>query len=215
MNTRRMSRLFPKKDGVDFNDLLIDKDAVTYITKPSDSERITTFICDIMCRFNKQPQDITIVDGTACAGGDTITFCNKFRIVIPIEENAIRYNHLFNNLAVYDIKNAYPILGDSLQMIPQIQKSVDVIYIDCPWGGSVYKRYEKLELSFGGYDLDVVIKMLFDKKKDIKLIVLKLPKNYDYDSFENKMGNHYEIIIDKSLEKIDILGVIRSLRSST
>jgi 16S rRNA G966 N2-methylase RsmD len=210
MNTQRMSRLFPKKDGVDFNNLLIDKEALTYITKPSDSEKITAFICDIMCRFNKQPQDITIVDATACAGGDTITFCNKFRIVIPIEENTMRYNHLFNNLSVYNIKNAYPILGDSLLMIPQIQKSIDVAFIDPPWGGVSYKKHEKLELTFGGHDLDVAVKMLFDKKKEINLIVLKLPKNYDYDSFENKLGNKYEIIINKSLEKIDILGVTKA-----
>jgi len=199
------NRIFPKKEGINFDNLQIDEEAISFITNPYDSDKISMLITNTMATLGKLPNDIVIVDATACAGGDTITFCHKFGIVIPIELQESRYKQLINNLNVYSIQNAYPEHGDSMKIIPNIKLQIDVIFMDVPWGGPHYKLKNKLELTFAGYDLDVAIKFLFDKRKDLKIIVLKLPKNYDNDSLKNKLGPQYKFILYEFLKKINVI----------
>lgn len=205
-----LGKIFPRKNNIDMSKLKIDEETLCYITAPFESGKIGNLIIDKMKKYNKEPKEITIVDATACVGGDTITFCNLFGYVFPIEENNERYEHLKNNLKVYgflDI-NAYPILGNSLDVIPNIERPINVIYVDPPWGGPDYKNLNKLELTFGGKDLDVVVKELFNTSHHIKLVTLKLPKNYDHLNFSTKLGINYKISIH-SLRKMDIVMIER------
>ena len=196
-------KLFPWKQGVDRNKIQMDYECVHYVTVPRDSEKIVQLITKKMEKYKKK-KDITIVDATACVGGDTISFCQNFDIVIPIEIDKERYNHLLHNLKLYNIQNAYTegCNGSCLDIIPDIMINIDVIFIDPPWGGSSYKLLDKIDLQLGGIDLDQVIDSFF--KKNIKLVVAKLPKNYNYDDLLLKLKN-YNVTINKELKKIDIL----------
>ena len=206
-------RIFPKKDNVIYTNLQVDSEVLLYITHRSDSEKISSLIIQKLISLdnNKTALNSIIVDATACIGGDTITFCKNFGIVIPIEENSLRFKYLINNLKVYEFNNVYPIEGNAMDMIPNIEMPIDVIYIDPPWGGKEYKLQEKLELSFATFALEDVIIKLFGSIKSLKIIALKLPKNYDYENFQKKLDSTYTVAIHKFLRKIDIVIVDKKI----
>ena len=206
MNNKKIffDKLFPWKNGVNRNNLMVDYECVSYVTIPKDSDHISKSIVNKMKKYNNSPKDITIIDSTACIGGDSITFCNYFGIVIPIEIDEERYRQLIHNLNLYNLNNAYPVLGNCIDIIPDIQRKIDVVYIDPPWGGSDYKKKEKLKLKLGDNDLDQMIKYLLSNS--IKLVVIKLPKNYDYDGLLIDLGS-YNVTCDKSFKKIDVVFV--------
>lgn len=201
-------KLFPFKPGVNRKNIHMDYDCVYYITIPHDSERIVQFITKKLEKY-KPAKDITIIDSTACVGGDTITFCHNFGKVIPIEIDKKRYDCLLHNLKVYNINNAYTegCNGNCLDIIPNIKVDVEVIFVDPPWGGKEYKLHDKLDLQLGDMDLDQVVKLFF-KTTTVKLIVLKLPKNYNYDNLLSKLKD-YDTTLSHELKKIDILMVER------
>lgn len=199
-----LNRLFPWKLGTNRKNLLIDQECVSYITIPKDSNKIAQIISSIYCKkYNKTEKEMIIIDSTACVGGDTITFANIFGIVIPIEIDQKRYHNLIHNLQTYNICNVYPINGDSTLIINNIQLDIDVIYIDPPWGGNCYKMKQNIELQLGGINLDVIIMQFLNKAK---LIILKLPKNYNFNSLEKKLNN-CNMIVHNMQPKISIVSI--------
>jgi hypothetical protein len=193
-------KLFPWKQGVNRNNLHLSYECVSYITVPRDSDKIVQLISEKMGKYKKK-EDITIVDSTACVGGDTIAFCHNFGIVIPIELDSNRYVDLLHNIQLYNIQNAFPINGNCLEKIPEIEINLDVIYIDPPWGPD-YKLVDKLNIKMNDYDLDQIIISLFIK--NVKLVVAKLPKNYNYENLLPKLKG-YRVTLNKEIKKIDVL----------
>jgi 16S rRNA G966 N2-methylase RsmD len=196
-------KLFPWKQGVNRNNLHIDHECISYITVPRDANKIVDLISEKMKKYKKK-DEITIVDSTACIGGDTIAFCHNFGIVIPIELDPDRYTNLIHNIETYNIQNAFPINGNCMNKIPEININIDVIYIDPPWGGSDYKLKDKMDIQMNDMDLDQIIISFFIK--EVKLVVVKLPKNYNYDNLLPKLQKHNLIFdLNKEIKKIDIL----------
>jgi hypothetical protein len=194
-------KLFPWKQGINRNKLKMDYECISYVTVHRDSERIIDYIAKKLVNHKLNKCDTTIVDANACVGCDTISFCNNFDVVIPIEINSNRYNDLLHNLEIYDIKNAYPILGNCLEKIDEITINIDVIYFDPPWGGSDYKLKDKITLKIDDFDLCDIVKKYIDR---VKMIVIKLPKNFDYGDFLEKL-NIYKISVYKDIKKIDVV----------
>ena len=201
-------KLFPWKIGINRNNLKMGYDCVTYITNSKDSAQIPQLISKKMEIYHKKNKEITIVDATACVGGDTIPFCDHFGKVIPIEIDPERYENLVHNINVYGFKNAYPINDNCLAVIKDIQVPIDVIYLDLPWGGSDYKEKSKMELYLGDKNMCEIINDFFQTKPSIKLIVSKLPKNYDYDKLNQKLKD-YNVTVHKDMKKIDIAFIER------
>ena len=63
----------------------------------------------------------------------------------------------------------------------------DVIYLDPPWGGLDYKNSEKLAFKLGDMKLEDLCDDIM-KNKLCKLLILKLPYNYDLDTFKHKLS---------------------------
>ena len=202
-------KLFPFRLGVNRNNIHMNHECVYYVTVPKDSEKIVQLITKKL-EIYKSKKNITIVDATACVGGDTITFCHNFGKVIPIELDKERYEQLLHNLKLYNINNAYTegCNGSCLDIIPDIKMNVDIIYMDPPWGGSDYKLIEKIDLQLGGIVLDQIIISFFEKKPELKLVVAKLPKNYNYDNLLPKLKD-YNVTVNHEIKKLDILLVER------
>jgi 16S rRNA G966 N2-methylase RsmD len=176
-------------------------ECISYVTVYRDSERIIEYISKKLEKYKLNKSDITIVDATACVGCDTISFCNNFDVVIPIELDVNRYSDLLHNLETYDVKNAYPVNGNCLEKIDEITINIDIIYFDPPWGGSEYKLKDKISLKIGNVELVDVVAKYIDR---VKMIVLKLPKNFDYDNFLPKLEK-YKMSIHKDIKKIDVV----------
>jgi 16S rRNA G966 N2-methylase RsmD len=177
--------LFPLPPSKNYNNLMIDEEAVTFITTPMNSEMITSII-DSQIPSHIPRSDITILDGTACVGGDSISFGKFFGAVIATEIDPDRYNMLVNNLKEYDLTNVVPLNDDCLKIYRRLN-FIDIIYLDPPWGGKTYKDEKNLRLTIGDAPIEDIILSVFNKedftkttiRSKVNMVVLKLPKNYD------------------------------------
>jgi len=174
-------RLFPYIPKME--ELLIDPDSISYITTPIEAQKICKILTTSIEKYVKFPHEqVIIVDATAGVGGDTIAFSKIFSSVIAIEINQMRSHYLKNNIGVYNIKNVQVINGNSIDILPKIP-NMDIIYFDPPWGGKEYKNHNKLRLCINEIQIELLILDIFDNEKMIcipKILVFKLPSNYDY-----------------------------------
>lgn len=187
------NKLFPKYNNVKLKNLQINDETLTYITMPKDSEKISMIISSHLINF-KPLNQITIVDATACVGGDTITFCMNFENVISIEHNVETYNMLCSNIKQYNFKNVTMMNGDCTQIIPRL-RSIDVIYVDPPWGGKDYKKKNDIILNIGPDTIEEFIINCLLKNNDIYLFTLKLPLNYNFKNLKEIMNDKFNIYL--------------------
>jgi 16S rRNA G966 N2-methylase RsmD len=70
----------------------------------------------------------------------------------------------------------------------------DVIYIDPPWGGPDYKNKKNLKIIINTKKLETICDEIIEKKL-CKLLVLKLP--YNYDLLELKFHDYKMFVLNK------------------
>jgi 16S rRNA G966 N2-methylase RsmD len=139
------------------------------------------FITDKITEHTKN-KNITITDGTANNGSDTIVFAQTFDKVNSIEIDKINYDVLTNNISIFDLKNVTVYNNDTLNIISELKQ--EIIYLDPPWGGPNYKEESTVHLYLG----DLEISYFYLKYKDkAKLFVFKVPRNYDFNYFINNV----------------------------
>ena len=149
---------------------------------------ITTNLIKKHIYWNKnKPQDITITDMTSNVGGDLITFALNFKNVNGIEIDDNNFKALKNNVKVYNLKNVKLYKGDSTKIIKTLEQ--DVIFMDPPWGGASYKNKYVIDyLKLGKHSIEYWINYI-NKHKLAKLVALKLPNNYNFERFEDKVNS--------------------------
>jgi 16S rRNA G966 N2-methylase RsmD len=199
-----MNKLFPPTPSGSFKDLIIDDETMTYITTPQNSNTITAII-ESHISNSIDLNMITIFDGTACVGGDTISFGKIFGAVVAVEVKKYIYDMLVNNLNQYELYNVMPINDDCLKILKRLN-FIDVAYFDPPWGGKCYKNQDYLRLSISGRYIDEIINDIFELKMDnIKLIVFKLPKNYNIKDLYDKTKHNPAEFKLYTLQKMMVL----------
>lgn len=170
------NKYFPKHN----DEIKIDEVGKYSISKPY----ITKQIIDIIKKF-MNTREIIITDAMACVGGDTLSFANNFKKVNAIELDSKRFEFLKHNMKLFNKKNINFYNSDFLEVIKKLNQ--DVIYLDPPWGGPDYKNQQSVSFSVSNKKLSEIIDEII-KEQLCKLIVLKLPFNYDLNEF-----NKYEI----------------------
>lgn len=175
------NKLFPLPPNKSYSNLLIDDEAISFITTPVNSEMITAII-DSHIPDHVMRYDITILDGTACVGGDSIAFGKHFGSVLSSEIDDKRYIMLVNNLREYELHNVIPVNTDCIKILKRIN-FIDIAYFDPPWGGKQYKTSTNLRLSISDIYVDDIINMIFDDPRyiasNIQMVAFKMPKNCD------------------------------------
>ncbi len=168
--------LFPPKKGIDINKLKITTVGVYSVTSYKSNLEIVKIIRDSL------GYDITILDATACVGGDTIGFAMHFKNVISTERDKINYNALVNNINVYKLTNVKAINTDVIENLDNLllKYKPDIVYWDCPWTGKDYKLKDKMELYMNDKNIKDIVKEILSSYLFVKMVVLKVPKNYDY-----------------------------------
>lgn len=128
--------------------------------------------------------NLTIVDATACIGGNTIQFGRDFARVIAVEINARNYTALKHNVQLYTTRgrggrpaitaDIETIHGDFIDLLCKnaVQRA-DAVFIDPPWGGPEYRARERVRLGLSGWDMTEITARLPQH------VFLKLPANYD------------------------------------
>lgn len=205
-----MNKLFPRPPGNNYNNLMIDMESTSHISTPHVSEIISSII-ESLIPPGIGLDKITIFDGTACVGGDTIALGKTFGTVIATEIDKKRYEMLINNLREFELWNVIPINDDSLNLYKKIN-FIDVMYFDPPWGGKEYKQKTNLRLKIGDLFLDEIVNQVFggNIRSDVKMIVFKLPKNYNLHELYNNTHRENITINLYELNKMLIVVFIKN-----
>ncbi len=183
----RYNVLFPYlQDKLRYNDLKIDIESISYISTCNQSRIITNIIKNSMKEYFMNPEEISITDMTAGVGGNTICFGMTFGHVNAIELDNTRAKYLENNIGIYSLTNVDVINDDSVHCIKDLVH--DVIFIDPPWGGFNYKSQDKIRLTLSDIELEDLVNLILAgtiNNTIPKIIILKLPKNYDIEHLQN------------------------------
>ena len=169
--------IFPFKQGVNLDNLLITKSGLYSITPSIDAHKMAKLLFYI---FNNN-HDITITDATSGVGGNTIQFAFFFNKINAIDISKVHCKILKNNIDVYNLTNSVNIICDDYLQIYKNLKQ-DIVFFDPPWGGPNYKEFKKIPLYLGNIKIEYIIKDIFSKKI-ASLVAIKVPKNFDNDSF--------------------------------
>ena len=203
-NYNKIKQIFPILYNGLYNKILIDKDSFNYISYKDVSEKITNIICSHLISIGINPHNVKLADYNSGVGGNVISFSNIFKEIVALEICVIRASYLVNNLNLYNIKNVKVINGCSINYnnINVVEFSPNVIFLDVPWGDNWNKTLKNYKIIFGIYELENFIINIYEKIKNMKnnilpfnsynnrIIVLKLPKNYDIDYLYQKTKNY-------------------------
>ena len=144
---------------------------------------------EIIYKYIGNTKNLTITDGTSNIGSDSIYLSHFFKYINSIEIDKKTFEVCKNNINVLGIKNINLINGDTTIELNKIGYT-DVIFIDAPWGGTSYKKYEKIKLYMSGKEISQVYN---ENKHNTKLFVLKVPCNYDIQYFTTIVPNNVDI----------------------
>jgi len=135
---------------------------------------------------------LVITDATANIGGNTISFyLNGLTSVNAVEMDQLTCDILKHNLVTYQLPVNTVHCCDYLSIYDQLVQ--DVVFLDPPWGGPDYKKATKLDLYLGikqSLNIIDICAKLFEKEK-VKLIVLKLPINYNLSRLMKRLPNNH------------------------
>ena len=125
--------------------------------------------------------DATITDATACIGGNTFSFSKYFAHVNSVEIDPMRAEFLRNNLKLLcPTNNVEVFVGDYIDIQNSLKQ--DVVFIDPPWGSKYFEK-KKLSLFLSNKPL---VKVCCDLRGQTSLIVIKVPWNFDFKTFQKK-----------------------------
>jgi hypothetical protein len=147
--------------GVNMN-FLFDAEESRYITFPSHTNERSDYLKKMIKAANP-----LIVDGFACVGGDSIAFMGDFptadlfavqRVATGSEKE--RFTRLVHNISDFntkhrmDVPSAVAVPCAVETFIPNMQQTIDLLYLDPPWEISEGREYD--ESSIMAYISDVV-----------------------------------------------------------
>jgi len=194
----KISRIFPQlKNTSNYSKLLIDEESFSFITIREIAELTSKIISYHLIKNNVNPQKTSIIDYTAGVGGNILSFSKYFNTVYAIEIDKVRSEYLLNNLNIYNQKNVLVINNSSINYNNESMLNIkpNTIFIDPPWGGTCYRKNDLLRLRLSDVPIEELVFDIFEKFSTInisssdsysnRLVVLKLPKNYDIENFYN------------------------------
>jgi predicted RNA methylase len=180
--------LFPDTPKEIREQVQLDEVAMYSVTDTRTADKISDFIAKLP---GLNQGNIVITDGTACAGGNTISFCKKFKRVQAVEVNRNRYDMLRHNLKLLKCYNVTYYHDNYLNLLQKLTQ--DVVFLDPPWGGPSYKEKEEIELLLGNTALDEVCENL---KSKTKYIIIKAPPNLNCEKFKEKISGNLQFYHD-------------------
>jgi len=165
--------------------ILIDEVGKYSISKPGKAKLIANLIYE-----NMHTNNITITEGMSSVGGDTLALSNKFKKVNAVELDKTRFTYLQHNMKVFNRTNIEYYNESYLDLYKKLKQ--DVIYLDPPWGGPEYKNLDKVKIQVSNTKLEDLCEDIIQNKL-CKLLVLKLPYNYDIEELKKYNIKTYDL----------------------
>ncbi len=106
---------------------------------------------------------------------------------------------LENNVNVYKLKNVKIHCVNYLNIMNKLKQNV--VFIVPPWGGRDYKKDKSLKLYLYTDDnKKVILEDVINKIKNVELVVLKVPYNFDFIHFYQKIK--YKQVVTYNLKNL-------------
>ena len=190
---------FANKNYINYNKLKIYNNTYYSITNYNDANYISNLIYNFF-----KTKNIIITDATANVGGNTLSFgLYNYKQINSVEINTECYKYLLNNIKCYNLNNIKTYNDDYLNIYKKLTQNV--LFIDPPWGGIKYKNTTNLDLFLNNINIIDIVKELFNEKK-IKLVLLKVPFNYNFNLIYNTFNKYY--IKKNKLKKYNIISIL-------
>lgn len=172
---------FPQKTGVDYKKLY----TTTVGRYSSSNVGGSALLVEIIKQniLEKQPENISVTDGTANVGSDTIQLALNFGNVNAYEIDKNNFEVLQHNVNEFKLSNVKLYNQDVIENVPMDQ---DVIYIDAPWGGTKYKTAEKGTLNLYLSETVEIVDFYEKHANKASLFIFKVPMNYKFANFVEK-----------------------------
>jgi len=201
---KKVEYIYPTIPNLNKNELRITKTGEYSITPAFYSFKLPQLISKYIRSCNLDVSSVNIFDATGNNGGDTIRFALNYPMVVTTEIDELNHKVLKHNVDIYaSLSNKF---GSTVILNQDFLKSFDlideykinVLYIDAPWGGPYYYKQRKLDLflSSDGRDINIrdIIKTIISRAyNSLKLIVLKVPFNYNFESLKEYKHNVHDI----------------------
>jgi 16S rRNA G966 N2-methylase RsmD len=185
MSINYIYKYFPFIPKCKYSQLKIDEVGMYSISTPKNADIISKLI-----KKNFFAQNIIVTDAMAGVGGNSLSFASNFYFVNSIELDVKRFSYLVSNIDLYRKDNVLCIKGNYLDLMHKVYQ--DVIFMDPPWGGKSYKDFEDLSIELNGRTLESICEEIRIAKL-CKMIVLKLPLNYNLDKFGPEIKEFMQI----------------------
>ena len=184
------NKIFPKTKNM--KKLKLSNIGKYSVSNYKDADKLSKIIKEYFPKNKK----ITITDANGNMGGNTISFSKFFDKVNSVEVLPFHCEILKNNLEQYKFtKNVKLLCSNYLDKIESLKQ--DVIFFDPPWGGTSYKKKDKIDLFLNQVHMGDIIKYLINKTE---LIAMKVPRNFNFSNLFNRIPNQ-RIDIYKVLNK--------------
>ncbi len=153
-------------------------------------------VCDSIAQETSNIPINSIIDACANIGVDTILFRLLFPLadITAIELNTNTYNVLKENMDnISQITGQYkkPIITKNTDCLNFINQNCDIFYLDPPW--PEHYKNGKINLTLSGYNLGDIINQIMTNNK---IVIAKLPFNFDQDEFEYQINNGIDTTIN-------------------
>lgn len=139
-------------------------------------------------------QQLVIVDGTSHIGCDSLNFATIFpnAKIIAVDNDPTAIACLRINVENAKKTNAFEIVESDFETWMESARVVaDLYYLDPPWGDN-YHSLNEISLFLGDQPIEKIIKRMFELGLT-KKVLLKVPRNFAYPSFKNKVGQKTEL----------------------
>lgn len=174
----KMNYLFGTLPGAVRRQLKWDDVALYSVMKSTDADAVTKVMLERLKKSKPDQSSFTMIDATACIGGNTISFAAEFEHVVSVEIHPERAKMLEFNVEVAGFKDRVAVVqGDFLDLDLSILRP-DGVFLDPPWGGPEYKNYTNLDLYLGTKNIVDVIR---DILAPGRIIGIRLPFNYNFE----------------------------------
>lgn len=164
---------------------MIDEEAVYSVTSGQLADETSRIILE-----HVDGRVHTITDGSACIGGNTLSFARYFDHVNAIELDPTRAKYLWFNMHLLapPNKDVKIFQGDITDTSNYAHLQNSIVFLDPPWGGTDYKDTptDRLELFFGSENVIDTCKKL---APFVSYIALKVPVNFAISQFRYEMGS--------------------------
>lgn len=168
----RRLHLFPSTARRD--ELRLDAEALYSISDERSARDVAGIAADLAAA--------TIVDATACIGGNCFEFARLgSAMVVAMEIDATRFNMLTHNLSVLGLDDVATLRGDCVELLPDVLRRASkpaLVFVDPPWGGPGYRYKPDSTIQLAnGSTLEDLARVCHDS--GAAHVLYKLPAAYD------------------------------------